>query len=173
MGWKRTGIYAQPMATPRLSSNHRKELYEKFAEIDAPPIIPMANWDRMDWYKRRNTHVKKYQRLLLSLQNASAALKEFLNESIHKQERQPEKLKQQLIDIEIYEQDFKEWQHRRQNYTDHIFHNEERNKDDDYVAQTGRCCGTSKYGGIRMCKRRATNGNFCFQHIDKAQEYRR
>lgn len=125
------------------------------------------------WSDRKKTHAKQYAKLLQELQDAAAALKEFLNEDIHKKARHPQQLRKQLQDIDSYEEQYKAWEEQRKMYIDDMWHHQVRNEDDAHVAKTGRCCGPNRYGLIRGCQRRATDGNFCYQHAPKAYHFRR
>ena len=175
MGWRRRSYSRSTprMAEPCLSGTHRDKLREEFKSQYPAPQCKNLVWPKLDYYDRKRSHAKQYEQLLEALMKASQNLKEFLNEPLHKNARNPFKLREELNDIEEYEKEYKEWASLRDQFVNDLWHAKERQLDDDHVARTGLCCGQNGYGAPRACRRRATNGNFCFQHISKASTYRR
>ena len=165
--------YRPSMHQPVLPIKVKSELAKRYESIFPPPECEYKRWEKLDSYDRRLTHAKQYERLLTNLQNATAALKEFLHEPIHKQARNPQTLRKQLKQIEVYEEQYKAWDTKRNLYIKEAWQHQVRQDDDDHVATTGRCCGPNRHGVPRRCSRRATDGNFCYQHISKAYDYRR
>ena len=173
---RRYGSYGRrrqtvPMSRPVMSYEEKNRLAEEFKIMHPKPEL--KDWDNLDYYGKKRTHAKQYEELFNKLKEASDALKEFLNENIHKKARNPKALRQTLLNIKEYEVAITAWQKELEEYQRDVYMDQVLRDDRDHVAQTGRCCGQGKYKGIRTCSRRATNGNFCFQHEQKAEVFRR
>ena len=176
MGWRRVRAYRRPrpsMAQPMMPMERRSEFAKAFAEMSPPPECGYKEWEKLDGYERGKTHAKQYQVLMKKLDQAATAVREFLNDSLHKGARGPQVLRQQLFDIEVYTAAKKEWDVKQREYIEAMFHRMVCQDDNDHVAKTGGCCGPNSYGQVRQCSRRATEGNFCYQHVSKAHLYRR
>jgi hypothetical protein len=159
------------MAAPRQSNDEKEQLTKEFEGMHPRPSLP--GWDKLNHYDRKRTHAKQYEKLFQQLKDAADELKEFLNCGLHRKARNPLALRQRLKDIEEYEAALKEWKEQLKSYQWHVHKTKVLQDDRDHVARTGLCCGQGKWAGIRTCKRRATHGNFCYQHEQKAEVFRR
>ena len=159
------------MTAPYQSYEEKQKLEVEFEGMNPRPEL--KGWDKLDRYNRKLTHAKQYEVLLQRLKEASDELKEFLNCGLHRNARKPMVLRQRLLDITAYEAALKEWKEKLKSYQWHVHKTEVLLADNHHVAQTGLCCGQGKWKGIRTCKRRATEGNFCYQHVLKSEMFRR
>lgn len=153
-----------------IKSEDRKFLEQAYVNQVSPPICSYdPSWPNKPRYDKRCSTPMQFKRLKEELARAEKALADYVeNQRIHE-----ESMNKNIEVIEAFEDEYDKWEKDCDEFVREHLRQKVIREDKEYVARTGKCCGWGRAGGHRSCSRRATKGNFCFQHVIAVEEYRR
>lgn len=156
---------------PIYGHTERKALHREYDEQVKPrPECPVKKWETKSSWERKNSPVGKYKLLLQALKDAQDELAEFMKQHGSAKIAEIEKKAEELRE---WDSAMKEWEDERDRWAQEVFHQRVLEDDIRHVAKTGMCCGENKYGRVRGCSRKATQGHFCKQHQRMAPDWRK
>lgn len=167
MSWRRR----QNAKSINLDWEERDHLHKQFEKLNTPPVCSYdSNWETYAYWQKHSKPPVRYNNLMKDLNEAHKNIQNFLDGMT---QEKIDRLKAEAKIIEQFEEDLKHWIIERDKFVMKQHEEQVLRDDAEYTARTGKCCGNGKDWVPRTCSRRATKGNFCFQHVKIVKEFRR